>query len=260
MRKRIYEIIGEVTDESSARLSHYYDMTMVVVIIASLIPMMFKKTNFFFEVLTWMATSVFIADYVLRLITADYKLNKGALSFALYPFTPMAIVDLLSILPTFYLLSAGFRTLRVLRLIRALRVVRMLKFFRYSKDVAIVTRVLKRQKRSLIAVCTLAVGYVLLCALVMFNVEPDTFDNFFEAVYWATVSLTTMGYGDIAPTSDVGRVVTMVASFIGIAVVALPAGIITAGYQHELQDQYVREEARITARDEETLGDYGTDE
>lgn len=260
MRERIYEIIGEVTDESSDRLSHYYDMTMVVVIIASLIPMMFKKTNFFFEVLTWIATAVFIADYVLRLITADHKLKRGALSFVLYPFTPMAIVDLLSILPTFYLLSAGFRTLRVLRLIRALRVVRMLKFFRYSKDVAIVSRVLKRQKRSLIAVCTLAVGYVLLCALVMFNVEPDTFDDFFEAVYWATISLTTMGYGDIAPTSEVGRVVTMVSSFIGIAVVALPAGIITAGYQHEIQEQFAREDLRVYEHDSEMLEDYGTDE
>ena len=231
MRERIYEIIGEVTDEDSDKLSHYYDMVMVVVIIASLIPMMFKKTNFGFEVMTWVATAIFIADYILRWITADLKLCNGPASFLLYPFTPMAVVDLLSILPTFYLLAAGFRTLRVLRLIRALRVVRMLKFFRYSKDVAVVTRVLKRQKRSLIAVCTLAVGYVMLCALIMFNVEPDTFDNFFEA-----------GYGDIAPTSDVGRVVTMMSSFIGIAVVALPAGIITAGYTHEIQEMYDRED------------------
>ena len=241
MRKRIYEIIGEVNEESSDRLSHYYDMTMVVVIIFSLVPMMFKRNNLFLDIVTYLATAVFIADYILRLITADYKLGRGAMSFVLYPFTPMAIVDLLSILPTFYLINESFRTLRVLRLIRAMRVVRMLKFFRYSKDVAIVTRVLKRQKRSLIAVCTLAVGYVLLCSLIMFNVEPDTFDNFFEAVYWATVSLTTMGYGDIAPTSDVGRVVTMVSSFIGIAVVALPAGIITAGYHHEIQSQYEQE-------------------
>ena len=135
MRERIYEIIGEVTDEDSDKLSHYYDMVMVVVIIASLIPMMFKKTNFGFEVMTWIATAIFIADYILRWITADLKLRKGPRSFLLYPFTPMAVVDLLSILPTFYLLAAGFRTLRVLRLIRALRVVRMLKFFRYSKDV-----------------------------------------------------------------------------------------------------------------------------
>ena len=100
MRELIYEIIGEVTDEDSDKLSHYYDMVMVVVIIASLIPMMFKKTNFGFEVMTWIATAIFIADYILRWITADLMLRKGPRSFLLYPFTPMAVVDLLSILPT----------------------------------------------------------------------------------------------------------------------------------------------------------------
>ena len=250
MRKRIYEIIGEVTDESDDRLSHYYDMGMIVVIVASLIPLMFKRSTPAFSAVNYITTAIFIVDYGLRLLTADYKLERGMLSFALYPLTPMAIVDLLSILPTFYLLDEGFRTLRVLRLIRALRVVRMLKFFRYSRDVAIVTRVLRRQKRSLYAVCTLAVGYVLLIALVMFNVEPETFDSFFEAIYWATVSLTTMGYGDIYPTSVFGRIVTMVSSFIGIAVVALPAGIITAGYTHEIQRQYEVEENNESQEEE----------
>ena len=250
MRKRIYEIIGEVTDESDDKLSHYYDMFMIVVIVASLIPLMFKRTGPGFTAVSYITTSIFIADYLLRLITADFKVGRGMLSFVLYPFTPMAIVDLLSILPTFYLLAEGFRTLRVLRLIRAMRVVRMLKFFRYSRDVAIITRVLKRQKRSLTAVCILAAGYVLLCALVMFNVEPETFDNFFEAVYWATVSLTTIGYGDIYPISPFGRFVSMMSSFIGIAVVALPAGIITAGYTHEIQRQYEAEESNETETEE----------
>ena len=71
-------------------------------------------------------------------------------------------------------------------------------------------------------------------ALVIFNVEPQTFDNFFEAIYWATVSLTTVGYGDIYPTSDIGRIITMISSVFGIAIVALPAGIITAGYMDEI--------------------------
>ena len=238
MRKRIYEIIGEVTDDSTDRLSHYYDVTMIVVIVASLLPLMFKQTNTLFTAINYITTGIFIVDYLLRLCTADYKLQKGAASFALYPFTPMAIVDLLSILPTFYLLAQGFRTLRVLRLIRALRVVRLFKFFRYSKDVEIITRVLRQQKRSLYAVCILAIGYVLLCSLLVFNVEPDTFDNYFEAIYWATISMTTMGYGDIYPVSTVGRVITMISSFIGIAVVALPSGIVTAAYIRELQRPY----------------------
>ena len=77
-------------------------------------------------------------------------------------------------------------------------------------------------------------AYILISALVIFNVEPQTFDNFFEAIYWATVSLTTVGYGDIYPTSDIGRIITMISSVFGIAIVALPAGIITAGYMDEI--------------------------
>lgn len=80
-----------------------------------------------------------------------------------------------------------------------------------------------------------ALGYIFISALVIFNVEPETFGSFFDAVYWATVSLTTMGYGDIYPVSTIGRIVTMLSSFIGIAIVALPAGILTAGYMEELE-------------------------
>ncbi len=84
---------------------------------------------------------------------------------------------------------------------------------------------------------TLAFGYILVAALVIFNVEPDSFNTFFDAVYWATVSLTTVGYGDIYPVSTMGRIITMLSSVFGIAIVALPAGIITAGYMTEIQKE-----------------------
>lgn len=108
---------------------------------------------------------------------------------------------------------------------------------RYSKNIYIILDVLKKAKRSLTAVCILAGGYILIAALVIFNLEPDTFKNFFEAIYWATVSLTTVGYGDIYPTSPAGRVFTMISSLLGIAIVALPAGIITAGYMKEIDEK-----------------------
>ncbi len=68
----------------------------------------------------------------------------------------------------------------------------------------------------------------------MFTVEPTTFDTFFDALYWATISLTTVGYGDIFAVSTLGKLITMVSSVLGIAIVALPAGIITAGYMNEI--------------------------
>lgn len=83
----------------------------------------------------------------------------------------------------------------------------------------------------------LAVAYIVISALVVFNIEPDTFKDFFEAIYWATVSLTTMGYGDIYPVTTIGRTVTIISSLLGIAIVALPAGIVTAGYMEELQNE-----------------------
>ena len=93
---------------------------------------------------------------------------------------------------------------------------------------------MKREKKGLLAVGVLAGGYILLSALIMFQVEPNSFDTFFDAIYWAVVTLTTVGYGDIYPTSDIGRIVSMLSSFMGIAIVALPTGIITAGYMNEL--------------------------
>ena len=71
-------------------------------------------------------------------------------------------------------------------------------------------------------------------ALIVFNIEPDTFSTFFDALYWATVSLTTVGYGDIYAVSYAGKIITMLSALMGIAIVALPAGIITAGYMDEL--------------------------
>ncbi len=88
----------------------------------------------------------------------------------------------------------------------------------------------------MLAVCTLAAGYILLSALLIFNVEPDSFETFFDAVYWARDRLTTVGYGDIYPTTTAGRMITMVSSMFGIAIVALPAGIITAGYMDALNE------------------------
>ena len=80
----------------------------------------------------------------------------------------------------------------------------------------------------------LAIVYIVISALIMFIVEPASFPSFFDAVYWATVSLTTVGYGDIYAVSTIGKVITMLSSVFGIAIVALPAGIVTAGYMEEI--------------------------
>lgn len=233
MRERLYHIIEK--SDGNDKLSKIYDIFMISVIVISLVPLAFKNDNVVFFIIDKTAMVIFIIDYLLRWITADYKYGKkSVVSFLRYPFSFMAIIDLLSILPSLSIISKGFKALRVLRMIRALRVFRVLKTFRYSKSFQIIGDVIRSSKSSLIAVGILAGGYILISALVIFNVEPESFETFFDAVYWATVSLTTVGYGDIYPVSTLGRIITMLSAILGIAVVALPAGIITAGYINEI--------------------------
>ena len=234
MRKRLFEIIEKSHEKDKA--SHAYDIFMIIIIIASLVPLAFKEDNQVFFIIDKVAMVFFIIDYFLRWITADYKFDQHSpIAFVKYPVSVMAIVDLVSILPSLSIISQGFKVLRVLRMIRALRVLRIFKGLRYSNSFIIISNVIKSSRKSLIAVITLAIVYIIISALIIFSVEPDSFNSFFDAVYWATVSLTTVGYGDIYPVTILGRLIAMISSLFGIAVVALPAGIITAGYMNELQ-------------------------
>ncbi|MBR5313940.1 MAG: ion transporter [Clostridia bacterium] len=232
MRKKLYDII-EPSDGRNT-LSTIYDCLMMIAIIASIVPLAFKTTNSFFVFVDKITLALFIFDYFARLITADLKQKDGVASFFLYPFTPMAIIDLLSILPSLAILKKSLKVLKLFRLLRALKVLRAFKFIRYSKTFGIIINVFNNQKKILTVVATMAVSYVLLSALIIYNVEPESFETFFDAVYWATISLTTVGYGDIYPITTTGRVFTMISSVFGIAIIALPSGVITAGYLDEI--------------------------
>ena len=235
MRKKLYSIIEPVGNGN--KLSNIYDFIMMTTIVVSIIPLAFKETNALFQWIDYITVTIFILDYLLRLLTADYKLEKSVASFFVYPLTPMAIIDLISILPSLTVLNSGFRLLKLFRLLRTLKVLRAFKFLRYSKSFDIISNVFKKQKKVLSAVATMAVAYVLISALVIYNVEPESFDTFFDAIYWATISLTTVGYGDIYPVTTIGRIVTMISSVFGIAIIALPSGVITAGYLDEVNKE-----------------------
>lgn len=235
MRRRIYEIIEVAEGEDKS--SQIYDIFMIISIVLSIVPLAFKESNVCFLAIDKITVCIFIIDYLLRIITADKKLNEGIVSFVKYPFTPMAVIDLISILPSVMYINSSLKLLRLFRLFRAFRVFRVFKAFRYSKNIRIIINVFKKQRDALTIVGVLAIGYIFTTALVIFNVEPETFDSFFDALYWATVSLTTMGYGDIYAVTNIGQLITMISAVFGIAIVALPAGIITAGYMEEINNK-----------------------
>ena len=237
-RKQIYLFIKR--GARGEGWSKAYDILMLVAITASIIPLTFKSFHPWFKTVEIITVSIFLVDYILRWITADYKLKKGGWSFLIYPFTPMAIIDLLSMLPALHLLGGGFK---VFRLTRLLRILRVFKVLRYSEKVDVFLRVIRKERKVLFSVLAIAVFYVFVTALVMFNTEPrlnpetgeETFRNFFDALYWATVTLTTVGYGDLCPVTDLGRFVSMLSSIFGVAIIALPSGVITASYLEELR-------------------------
>lgn len=241
MRKRIFEIIEQA--QSGDKVSAAYDIFMLIAITASIIPLMFAETNPVFHYIELITVTLFIIDYLLRWITADYRLGKKGMSFVIYPFTGWAIIDLLSILPGLSILAPGFKIFRVTRLLRLLRILRLFKFIRYTDKIQILGKVIRKERKVLLTVLIIAAFYVFLTALIMFNAEPHvnpetgntTISTFFDALYWATVTLTTVGYGDMIPVTDIGRFVSMLSSLFGVAIIALPSGVITASYLEELK-------------------------
>lgn len=235
MRKKIYGLL------ESARDGDWYDILMLVAILVSVVPLMFVEEYPVFRVIEIVTVSIFIVDYILRWITADYRLQKGGWSFVIYPFTAWAVIDLLSILPALSLINRGFKILRITRL---LRILRLFKLIRYSDKIEVLGKVIRKEKGVLLTVLGIAIFYVFVTALIMFNVEPHvnpvtgatTFATFFDALYWATVTLTTVGYGDMIPATDIGRFVSMLSSLFGVAIIALPSGVITASYLEELRN------------------------
>lgn len=239
-RAKLYNIIEH--GEDGGPLGVVYDVIMLLAITASIIPLMFVEDHPSFHIIELVTVTLFIIDYILRWMTEDYRSGKGKPSFLTYPISFWAIIDLLSILPALSILGKGFKIFRITRL---LKVLRLFKFFRYTDKVQMLWNVIKKERRVLMSVLCIAIFYVFLTALIMFNAEPhynpetgaSTFGDFFDALYWSTVTLTTVGYGDLTPVTNIGRFVSMLSSIFGVAVIALPSGVITASYLEELRKQ-----------------------
>lgn len=240
MRKRLYSIVQKA--EPGDRLSKLYDMFIIAVAFLSVLPLMFKGTHPVLEYIDLITVYILFGDYVFRWIVYDYTSDDPRrIAFLRYPFTPYAIVVMLSLLPSMGLLGPGFRMLRMLRIFTILH---------YSDNFRYIAQVFRKERRTLLSVLYIALFYIFLSALVMFAYEPDTFDSFFDALYWATTALTTVGYGDVYPLSAVGRLISMVSSLFGIAVIALPAGIVTAGFVDEISKNNARKEEQQHAFDD----------
>ena len=243
IRQRIFETI-EPNNESSAR-SRFFDRLITSLILASVI-IVFAST---FELrpttrcilftLESVASIVFTIEYVLRIITADFlHPNSGPLAARLkYIFSPMAIVDLIAILPFWLpvLLPSTMLGLRALRLVRLLRIFKLNRYFDAMK---VIGDVIVAKRRELLGSFFFIALLMLISSLLMYSAEheaqPTVFRNAFSGLWWAVATLTTVGYGDIYPVTSLGRLLGAVIAFSGLAAVAIPTGIITSGLSERI--------------------------
>ncbi|RJT50729.1 transporter [Rahnella variigena] len=179
-------------------------------------------------------TAVFTVEYLLRLISSPRKTR--------YPLSFFGIVDLCTVLPMYIIwlmpsLTLSANLMVLIRLLRVLRVLRVLKLLRYMSDAGILWRSLMRARRKL----GIFFGFVaiILCLFggLMFAVEGgnDGFSSLGTSVYWAVVTLTTVGYGDITPHTALGRMLASVLILLGYSIIAVPTGILTAYMSQELE-------------------------
>lgn len=229
-KKRIYEVI-EVSSIGD-RSSRAYDVLMTTAVLVGMVPLTLKRDNIYTIAIEIVTCIIFIIDYCARVYTADYKMGyKSIKTYIAYVFTPLAIFDLLSILPILYVFLPISSSIGLFRLFRIFRII---KLVRYSKTMIVIANVLRKAKTQLMAVLILIIIYIFVSAMLIFQLEPNLFSNFFDALYWATISITTIGYGDIYPTTQLGRLITMISALVGVAVIALPSGMITAAYISEI--------------------------
>lgn len=238
MNKENLHLILEVADDSS-RVSQIYNILNILFTVGSLIPLMFHQQTDLLIGIEMVCVIFFVIDYLFRWYTADkeYPEKSQTRAYLTYPFTIYAIFDLLAILPFLTVLNHSLRLFRIFRLVRSLRIFRAFRIFRHSIGLEILFRTVERQQKSLVIVGFLTVTYIFISALLVFNVEPNTFPTFVEALSWATSSLTTATYGEIFPKSLVGQLLAMIAKLIGVLIIAIPSSIMTAGYIEEMKKE-----------------------
>ena len=238
-------------------LSQVYDCVMLVAIALGTVSLLFREYRPLFWYFDIISGVIYIVDYLLRWMTCDLRSERPKWqAFLIYPFTPMAILDLLSILPTFEVVSSSYRLAKSARL---LKIFRFTKIVHYIGPLEIFIAVLKKQWKLLMAVALVAIFDILITAIIIFQseheIDPVTgeyiFKSFYDAFYWATITLTTVGYGDLCPVSEVGKTLSIISSLLGIGIIAMPSSIITAGYMQEL-NRRMKEEDGETETAEKT--------
>ncbi len=226
LRRKIHEVITEA-DTPAGR---WFDIILFLFILASVAIVMLEtmdslaKYTSLFIALEWIFTIFFTIEYGLRLYST-YKPMKYATSF-------FGVIDLLAIIPTYLgLLFGGYKSLMVIRALRLLRIFRILKLAKFTRQGKLILSSLRHSFPKIFVFLLFVVVVVMIFGAIMYLIEGgnnDGFDSIPRSVYWAIVTLTTVGYGDITPSTPLGQFIAACVMLLGYAVIAVPTGIISS--------------------------------
>jgi len=229
IRKRLFIIIfGTDTPAGKA-----FDVGLLIAIILSILAVMLESVpslesnyGYIFRIVEWVLTVAFTLEYLIRIYITDRKTK--------YIFSFYGLIDLLSLLPTYLsLVLTGTQYLLVIRALRLLRVFRILKLGRFVGEGEQLGKALKASRHKIVVFMGSVVTIVIIMGTIMYLVEggENGFTSIPRSVYWAIVTLTTVGYGDIAPQSILGQTIASLVMILGYAIIAVPTGIVTVELQ-----------------------------
>lgn len=248
MYRKVKEKAFEIIESGKTPLSKIINITIVILIFLTLITVVastFDISNslrIIFSKFEIFSTIIFTVEYILRVWTSDllYPELSPIRARIKYIFSFMALIDFIAILP-FYLLFFIKIDLQALRTLRALRLLRIIKINRYTTALKTITQVFKNKANQLVSSMVVVGLLMIIASVLMYNFEseaqPDKFSNAFDSLWWAMSALTTVGYGDVYPITVAGKILGIVIAIIGIGMVAVPTGIITAGFSEVLHNK-----------------------
>ena len=248
MYRKVKEKAFEIIESGKTPLSKIINITIVILIFLTLITVVAstfdisKSLRIIFSKFEIFSTIIFTVEYILRVWTSDllYPELSPIRARIKYIFSFMALIDFIAILP-FYLLFFIKIDLQALRTLRALRLLRIIKINRYTTALKTITQVFKNKANQLVSSMVVVGLLMIIASVLMYNFEneaqPGKFSNAFDSLWWAMSALTTVGYGDVYPITVAGKVLGIIIAFIGIGMVAVPTGIITAGFTEVLHNK-----------------------
>ena len=254
LRKKTFQLLeGDIYESSKAK---HLNSLLIALILLNVVAVILESENEIgrqyatqFALFETLSVFIFSIEYLIRVWACveeqRFKHSPPLKTRLRYLISPIAIIDLIAIAPFFI----SFFIVIDLRYLRLLRVLRLLKLTHYFKDFNIFLTVLVKELKNIAAAIMVMIFLIIIAASLMYSLEskaqPDVFGSILHSLWWAVVTMTTVGYGDVTPVTTLGKVMTTVIMLIGVALVALPTAILAAGFSEELRERKRSLNARV---------------